>query len=101
MPRLPGNAPYFTKPFLLKHGDKVRLTFHNFPLDGSCNPFAPNGMHPVACVAARNSLCAAARGKFWEYYDQIYDHQQELTRQPHRRAGVGGGPEFSRSCKLA
>jgi protein-disulfide isomerase len=65
------------KPFLSKHGDKVRLTFHNFPLDGSCNPYAPHGMHAIACALARGGLCAAKQDKFWPYHDQVYDRQNE------------------------
>lgn len=65
------------KPFLLKHGNKVRLTFHNFPLDGSCNPYVPHGQHAIACALARGSLCAAKQNKFWEYHDQVYDRQGE------------------------
>jgi protein-disulfide isomerase/uncharacterized membrane protein len=67
------------KPFLAAHGDKVRLTFHNFPLDGSCNPYAPGGRHPVACALARGGLCAAKQDKFWPYHDQVYDRQNENT----------------------
>jgi protein-disulfide isomerase/uncharacterized membrane protein len=65
------------KPFLLKHGDKVRLTFHNFPLDGSCNPYAPHGQHAVACALAKGGLCAEKQNKFWDYHDQVYDRQGE------------------------
>jgi protein-disulfide isomerase/uncharacterized membrane protein len=65
------------RPFLLKHGEKVRLTFRNFPLDGSCNPNSPHGPHQMACALARGSLCAARQNKFWEYHDQIYDRQSE------------------------
>ena len=70
-------AAQFLKPFLLKHGDKVRLTFHNFPLDGACNPFAPNGMHNMACPFAKAGLCAAKQNKFWDFHDQVYDRQEE------------------------
>jgi protein-disulfide isomerase/uncharacterized membrane protein len=72
-------AGQLLRPFMLKHGDKVRLTFHNFPLDGSCNPYVPNGRHPFACIAAKGSLCAARQGKFWEFHDQVYDHQEEIS----------------------
>jgi len=65
--------------FVLKHKDKVRVTYHNFPLDGACNPFAPNGGHKSACAAARGGLCAAKQNKFWEYHDQIFDRQEDLS----------------------
>ncbi|MGE3260511.1 MAG: thioredoxin domain-containing protein [Bacteriovoracia bacterium] len=72
-------AAQLFKPFLLKHKDKVRLTFHHFPLDGTCNSFVPNGMHAFACATARNAICAGKQGKFWEFHDQIYDRQDELS----------------------
>ncbi len=65
--------------FLLKHKDKVRLTYHNFPLDGSCNPFAPNGGHRLACAAAKGGMCAAQQGKFWAFHDQVFDNQENLS----------------------
>ena len=70
-------AAQLLKPFLLKHGNNVRLTFHNFPLDGSCNPYAPHGAHQVACPFAKASLCASKQNKFWEFHDQVYDRQDE------------------------
>jgi protein-disulfide isomerase/uncharacterized membrane protein len=69
----------FLKPFVMKHKDEVRLTFRNFPLDGSCNPFTPNGPHHSACLPARVGICAAGQGKFWPMHDEIYDHQDELS----------------------
>lgn len=76
--------------FMMKHKDKVRLTFHNFPLDGACNPFAPNGGHRLACAAARGGLCAAQQGKFWEYHDQVFDKQDTL--------GEGSFAEFAKNA---
>ncbi len=72
-------AAQLFKPFLLKHADKVRLTFHHFPLDGSCNPFTPNGMHSFACSAARTALCAGKQEKFWPVHDLIFDRQADLS----------------------
>jgi len=72
-------AGQFLRSFVLKHKDKVRLTYINFPLDGSCNPFTPNGGHRVACSAARGGICAAKQGKFWEYHDQVFDRQADLS----------------------
>ncbi len=70
-------AAQLIRPFLLKHGSKVRLTYHHFPLDGSCNPFAQNGRHQMACAFAKASLCGAKQNKFWEFHDQIFDRQDE------------------------
>jgi len=69
----------FLRPFLMKHGDKVRLTYRNFPLDGSCNSFVPNGGHTMACNSARHAICAGEQGKFWEMHDMIFDNQESLS----------------------
>jgi protein-disulfide isomerase/uncharacterized membrane protein len=73
-------ASQFLKPFVMKHHDKVRVSFRNFPLDGSCNPLVPNGMHHVACAAAQAAVCAGIQGKFWEMHDLIYDNQENISQ---------------------
>jgi len=80
--RCPGcrMAAPFLKPFVSKNHDKVRLTFRNFPLDGGCNPFVPNGPHSFACAPARHAICAGAQGKFFDMHDLIYDNQESLTQ---------------------
>lgn len=72
-------AAQFLKAFVRKNGDKVRVTYHSFPLDGSCNGSVPNGGHRLACSAARAAICAGAAGKFWEMHDQIFDNQESLS----------------------
>lgn len=78
--------------FVMKHKDKVRLTYHHFPLDGSCNPFAPNGGHRLSCAAAKGSMCAANQGKFWEFHDNVFDKQESLTE--------GSFAEFAKAIGL-
>ncbi len=94
-------AAQFFKPFVLKHHDKVRLTFRNFPLDGSCNPHAPNGSHALSCQASRAALCAAKQDKFFALHDQIYDHQEELTSSMIDELAEKAGLDMSAysSCK--
>lgn len=72
-------AAQFLKPFMLKHGDKVRVTYRNFPLDGSCNRHTPNGSHHLACHSARAAICGGQQGKFWEIHDLIFDNQEKLS----------------------
>lgn len=69
------------KPFLLRHGDSVRYSFHHFPLDGSCNGYVPNGMHHSACGASKAAICAGAQGKFFEFHDVMFDRQHELSSE--------------------
>lgn len=72
-------AAQFFKPFVTKNKDKVRLTFHHFPLDGSCNPYVPNGQHVFACALAKSALCSG--DKFWSFHDQAFDAQQDMSKQ--------------------
>jgi protein-disulfide isomerase len=49
-----------------KYGDKVKVYFRNFPLEQ---------IHPQAFHAAEAAACALEQGKFWEYHNQLFDHQ--------------------------
>ncbi len=53
-----------------KHfGDRVRFVFRNFPLE----------QHPFAEPAAETAEFAAAKGKFWEMHDALYQEQDKLS----------------------
>ncbi len=54
---------------LEEHGDKVRVVFKHFPL----------GMQEHSEPASRASVAASNQGKFWEYYDLLYDNQQNFN----------------------
>lgn len=49
-------------------GDQVRFVFRHFPLT----------KHPHARQAAEAAESAAAQGKFWEMYQQLFDNQYAL-----------------------
>ena len=51
-----------------KHGDKVMFAYKNLPL-----PF-----HPEAMPAAKAALAAGRQGKFYEYHDKLFEHQDTL-----------------------
>jgi len=51
------------KDVLAKYGDKVSLSYRDFPL---------SSIHPQAMIAAEASRCALEQGKFWEYHDQLF-----------------------------
>ena len=103
---------------LSKYGDKVSLSYRDFPL---------RAIHEHAEIAAEASRCALEQGKFWDYHDQLFksanldkqaligyakdakldDKQFEacLTSEKYkaqidkdleegRRAGVNGTPAF-------
>lgn len=106
------------KDVLAKYGDKVRLSYRDFPL---------TAIHSQAMIAAEASRCALEQGKFWEYHDQLFtatklekdaligyardlklDDKQfeacltsekykadiEKDEQDGRKAGVNGTPAF-------
>jgi NhaA family Na+:H+ antiporter len=54
-----------------RFGDQLRYVFRHLPLD----------VHPHALLAAEASEAAAAQGKFWEMYDRLYAHQDQLTER--------------------
>lgn len=57
-------------PELLKeYGKDIRFEFVHFPLQS---------LHPYAMAAAEASECAADQGKFWEFVDTDYNHQEDL-----------------------
>ena len=51
------------KEVLAKYGDKVSLSYRDFPL---------TAIHSQAQIAAVASRCALEQGKFWEYHDQLF-----------------------------
>jgi protein-disulfide isomerase len=51
------------KQVLAKYGDKVSLSYRDFPL---------TQIHAQAEIAAEASRCALEQGKFWEYHDQLF-----------------------------
>jgi protein-disulfide isomerase len=53
-----------------KYPGKVRIAFKHLPLD----------FHNNAKIAAEASMAANEQGKFWEYHDKLFQHQQQLDR---------------------
>ncbi len=68
------------KSVLPRFGSEVQVRFHHFPLDSACNPAIAAGGHRYACLAAMAAECAGQQGKFWEYHDQLFDHQPHFDR---------------------
>ena len=65
-----GQAEHVIRELLSSHGDDVRYVWRHLPL---------NDVHPNAQLAAEASEAAAAQGKFWEMYDLLLSHQDELA----------------------
>ncbi len=53
-----------------KYGYQVKFVFRHFPL---------TTIHQYALRAAVASECANDQGKFWEYHDELYARQQDLS----------------------
>ena len=52
-----------------KYPDSVKIIFKHYPL-----PF-----HKQALPAALASMAAGEQGKFWEYHDELFLHQNSLS----------------------
>jgi protein-disulfide isomerase len=65
-----GQAERVIRELLASYGDDVRYVWRHLPL---------NDVHPSAQLAAEAAEAAAAQGKFWEMYDILLTHQDELS----------------------
>ncbi|HEY2386083.1 MAG TPA: thioredoxin domain-containing protein [Candidatus Binatia bacterium] len=63
-----------------QHEGLIRVEFHHFPLDTSCNTHVTTTVHTFACDAAVAAECAARFGRFWEYHDRLFAGQDRLAR---------------------
>ncbi|WP_026733915.1 DsbA family protein [Fischerella sp. PCC 9605] len=57
------------KQLMKKHHNDVKLVYKNFPL---------NSLHAEAIPAAKAAWAAHQQGKFWEYHDALFTHQDQL-----------------------
>jgi Na+/H+ antiporter NhaA/predicted DsbA family dithiol-disulfide isomerase len=71
-----GQAEQVIRELLVSLGSDVRYAWRHLPL---------NDVHPFAQVAAEASEGAAAQGSFWEMYDKLISHQDELRLADIRR----------------
>lgn len=60
------------KDLLAKHHNDIRLVYKHFPL---------SSIHSEAIPAAKAAWAAFGQGKFWEYHDALFTHQQELSEK--------------------
>jgi Na+/H+ antiporter NhaA len=64
-----GQAENSIRELLSAHGADIRYVWRHLPL---------NDVHPMAQLAAEASEAAAAQGRFWDMYDTLLSHQDEL-----------------------
>lgn len=63
------------QPLIQKYGTKISYDYRHFPL---------TSIHRYAMEAAEASECAADQGKFWEFVDYDYEHQEDLSSETLR-----------------
>jgi protein-disulfide isomerase len=66
-----GRAEDTLRQLAVKYPTEVRLAYRDFPLN----------FHPRARPSAEASRCALAQGKFWEYHDTLFAHQDQLQNE--------------------
>jgi protein-disulfide isomerase len=64
-----GETYYTVKKLQQELGDKLRFIFRNYPWQE---------LHPHAFNASLAVETAGLQGKFWEMYDRVFEHQEEL-----------------------
>ncbi len=82
-----GQAENAIRELLAAHGDDVRYVWRHLPL---------NDVHPTAQLAAEASEAAAAQGRFWDMYDTLLSHQDELTPRDLARHAAELGLDVER-----
>ena len=81
-------CPYCAQAYLItkeiqeRLGDKLRFVFRNFPI---------TKIRPHAYETALAAEAAAAQGKFWEMYNYLFKHGQEVTNDSLRRSAASLG----------
>ena len=53
--------------------NRLHIVFRQKPL---------TNMHPYAMLAARTAECAGQQGKFWEFHDSLFAHQDDWAHPP-------------------
>lgn len=76
------------KQVLTEFGDDVHVVYNHFPLGKACNPSLSRNIHVDACKAAEAVECANDQGKFWEYIDVLFFHQNDLSKNSLKQYAV-------------
>jgi len=60
----------------------LRFVFRNMPL---------SSVHPDAELAAEFAECAALQGRYWSMHDELFEHQDDLSREALLRYSESAG----------
>jgi Na+/H+ antiporter NhaA len=82
-----GQAEAVVRELLASHEDDVRYVWRHLPL---------NDVHSNAQLAAEAVEAAGAQGRFWEMYDALLSHQDDLTPQGIGRVAQELGLDLDR-----
>jgi Na+/H+ antiporter NhaA len=82
-----GQAEGAIRELLAAHGDDVRYVWRHLPL---------TDVHPAAQLAAEASEAAAAQGRFWDMYDTLLAHQDQLAPRDLARHAADLGLDVER-----
>ena|SRR3989344_1631528 len=74
------------KQMLAKYQDKVAFIYRDFPL---------RDIHDQAQGSAEAANCALDQGKFWEYHDQLFAQQDQLSEVTYRKIAESLGLDLS------
>jgi protein-disulfide isomerase len=66
---------------LEKNKDNVKLVFKNFPLSS----------HRYARSAAGAALAAGTKGKYWEFHDELFKNNKQLSDEKIKEIATGLG----------
>ena len=64
-----------------KYPDNVKIVFKHYPL----------AFHNQALPAALASMAAGEQGKFWEYHDELFLHQNSLSSDKYLEIALNMG----------
>jgi protein-disulfide isomerase len=82
-----GQAENAIRELLTMHGADIRYVWRHLPL---------NDVHPAAQLAAEASEAAAAQGRFWDMYDTLLAHQDQLRPRDLARHAADLGLDVDR-----
>ena len=69
------------KTIMLENKNNISYTFLNYPLDSSINKNVKHELHKYAGISAIAGVCAAQKGKFREFHDELFENQTLLNRE--------------------
>ena len=82
-----GQAESVIRELLMQFGDDVRYVWRHLPL---------NDVHSSAQLAAEAAEAAGAQGRFWDMYDTLLSHQDDLSPQAIGRYAESLGLDVDR-----